>query len=381
MSKRILLISDAASFWTKRYIENLLLPEGWEVVLFPIWDQTGRFDDYYREHGVTVYRDTHTLPFIRRIPRVRMWARIHANARSLRALGPFDAIHNHYLSQRDLALGDRLRRAFPNAKWLCSFWGSDLMRSTGVELRRMKRYLERCDHVTVHSALHVDKVRRVFGETIADKTALVYFGQTVLDDIARVRADNDHAACKAHFNLPTDKAVIALGYNASPTHQHMELLRALKKLPEETLRGWSLILQMTYGSQNDSYADTVRALAETLPCKTLILTEFLNDSESAYLRLAADAFVLAIPTDAFSGSLQEYLFAGTHVLCADWLRYPQLDELGIKPTIFHDISQVPDLLREALATPIPEAELASRAQLRERYSWASCREAWLRLYD
>ena len=381
MSKRILMIADVGSFWTKRYIENLLLPNGWEVVLFPIWKQSGRFDAFYREHHVTVYHDTHTLPLIRHIPRLRMWARIAANARSLRAYGPFDAIHNHYLSHRDLALGDRMHRAFPQAQWICSYWGSDLMRSTGVELSRMGKYLRRCDHVTVHSSLHVNRVREVFGDAVADKTALVYFGQTVLDEIARVRQIADRAECKRHLGLPEDKPVICLGYNASPTHQHMQLLKGLKTLPEETLRGWSVILQMTYGSRNDTYADTVREMASTLPCHTLVLTEFMNDTESAYLRLAADAFVLAIPTDAFSGSLQEYLYAGAHVLRAAWLRYPQLEELGIDTASFQEISQVPQMLREALATPLSADELSRREALRQHYSWATCSAAWLKLYE
>ena len=115
MSKRILLIADAGSFWTKRYIENLLLPDGWEITIFPIWAQTGRFDEFYREHGVAVYRDAHRLPLVRRIPRLRIWARVRANARALKKLGPFDVIHNHYLSQRDLALGFALRSIWPMA--------------------------------------------------------------------------------------------------------------------------------------------------------------------------------------------------------------------------------------------------------------------------
>ena len=153
MSKRILMIADAGSFWTKRYIENLLLPNGWQVVLFPIWEAESQFDSFFRENGVTVYHDRHTLPVIRHIPRLRMWARVAANARALKTLGPFDVIHNHYLSQRDLALGSAVHRAFPEADWVCSLWGSDLLRSTGLELKRMKPYLDQCDHITVHSAL------------------------------------------------------------------------------------------------------------------------------------------------------------------------------------------------------------------------------------
>ena len=380
MSKRILLITDVGSFWSKRYVENLLLPNGWEVVIFPIWEQEGRFDDYYRQSGVTVYHDTHRLPLIRHIPRLRMWARVWANTRALAKLGPFDVIHNHYLSQRDLALGHGLRRVYPKAKWVCSFWGSDLLRSTGVELNRMRRYLNECDHVTVHSSLHVQRMREIFGDAIARKTALVYFGQTVYEDIDRVRATEDKAACKSHFGLPTDKPVICLGYNASPTHKHLELLKGLKTLPEETLRGWSLVLQDDYGSFDDSYFDTVREAAEALPCRALVLTEFMDGTESAYLRLAADAFVLAIPTDAFSASLQEYLYAGAQVLRANWLRYPQLEELGIETTPFSELSQVPALLQQTLAHALTPEEKAKRAMLKEKYSWQTVSDGWLKLY-
>lgn len=381
MSKRILLISDAGSFWTKRYIENLLLPEGWQVTLFPIWEQQGRFDEYYAAHGVTVYHDTHRLPVVRHIPRLRMWARVALNARALAKLGPFDAIHNHYLSQRDLALGYAIKKRNPAARWVCSFWGSDLLRQTGVEISRMKRYIAACDHVTVHSTLHIERIRKAFGDAAAQKTAVVYFGQTVYQDIDRVRTVADKAACKAHFGLPADKPVVCLGYNASPTHKHLELLKGLRTLPEETLKGWSLVLQMTYGSRDDSYFDTVREAAEAMPCTTLVLTEFMDGTESAYLRLAADAFVLAIPTDAFSASLQEYLYAGAQVLRAKWLRYPQLTELGITTTEFSELSQVPGLLTQALTRELSAQERENRAMLKHKYSWSTVREGWLRLYE
>ena len=103
--KRILMIADVDSFWTRRLMEHLLLPAGYELVLFPIWGDGGKYADFYRANGVTVYHDRHTLPVIRHIPRLRMWARIALNARDLKRLGPFDIVHNHYLSQRDLALG------------------------------------------------------------------------------------------------------------------------------------------------------------------------------------------------------------------------------------------------------------------------------------
>ena len=62
---RILLIADSDALWTKRAVEYLLLPAGYEIVIFPIWGHKGQFDNFYREHDVIVYRDPHRLPVIR----------------------------------------------------------------------------------------------------------------------------------------------------------------------------------------------------------------------------------------------------------------------------------------------------------------------------
>lgn len=39
---KILLIADSDALWTKRAVEYLLLPAGYEIVIFPIWGHKGR---------------------------------------------------------------------------------------------------------------------------------------------------------------------------------------------------------------------------------------------------------------------------------------------------------------------------------------------------
>ena len=382
MSKRILMIADIDNVYIKRYVQYVLLPGGWEIVLFPIWEQSGKFDDWFRERHVTIYRDTHRLSVIRHIPRLRMWARIRANAKMLAALGPFDAIHNHYLSPRDLALGQAMKRRFSDAIWICSFWGSDLLRAVPATLRRMKRPLLVCDRITVIAEPNLDRIREEYGDRCAQKATVCMFGVDVYDSIDLLHQRSARADCKAHFGLPPERPLISLGYNASPPHRHLELLQALSTLPQDILKKWSIVLQMTYGNSDESYFQSVRKAAAHLPCESLILTEFMNDEESAYLRLAADAFVLAIPTDAFSSSLQEYLYAGAKVLCGDWLEYPQLDAMGFPVIRFHSISAFPALLQTALQTPVPPAEMQLRHNaLRSRYSWSVVFAKWTSLYE
>ena len=380
MKQRILMIADSDGQWTKRYIEHLLLPQGYEVVLFPIWGDQGKFADFYRKAGVTVYEDRHRLPLVRRIPRLRMWVRIALNAISLSKLGPFHIIHNHYLSQRDLALGQALCKRFPDAKWIASFWGSDLLRGSPRHHSQMKPYLDKCNAITIHSSLQFDVMERYFGKVIREKTALVYFGQTIYDDIDRMRKTVTQTDCKAHFGIDPAHTVVCVGYNASPAQHHPEILKALKKMPPEMLANLTVILQMTYGNSDKAYSAAVQETAHSLPCETLVLTEFMDGTESAYLRLAADAFLLAIETDSFSASLQEYLYAGTTAVTANWLSYPQLQELGIEIIPFDDYAQIPDLLCRALAVPLAPEQILRRSQLRNRYSWDAVRDGWLRLY-
>ena len=378
--KRLLMIADADGFWTMRLLKYLVLPQGCEVVLFPIWGDGGKYSDFYRENNVTVYHDPHTLPVVRHIPRVRMWARIALNARDLAKLGPFDVVHNNYLSQRDLALGEMLVKKF-HAHWVCSFWGSDLMRSSPSALRLMKPYLDKADVISVHNQLNVDMIRQTYGEAIAQKTRLLYFGQTGYADIDEARKKYTLAQCRARYGIAPDRFVVAIGYNASSAQQQLEVVETLSALPRERLEKMTLILQQTYGENDSEYVAKTREIAARLPCQTVSLTRFMGPEESAMLRLSADVFVLAIRTDAFSASMQEYLYAGACVIKGEWLKYPQLADMGIPDLAeFKDFAKIPGLITLAMDGKLTGLTEAQRALFPKLYSWDAVRESWLGLY-
>ena len=378
--KRFLMIADADGFWTMRLLKYLILPQGYEVVLFPIWGDGGRYDDFYRENGVTVYHDKHTLPIIRHIPRVRMWARIFANARALMRLGHFDVVHNNYLSQRDLALGQLIARKC-KAHWVASFWGSDLMRSSPTALRLMKPYLDEADTISVHNQLNVNMIRETYGEKIAQKTHLLYFGQMGYGDIDAAKAKFTRAQCRARFGIAEDRFVVCVGYSASSAQQQREVIETLSALPRERLEKMTLILQQTYGENDPDYVAQTREMAARLPCQTVSLTRFMGPEESAMLRLSADVFVLAIKTDAFSASMQEYLYAGACVIKGSWLVYPQRSDMGIPPLAeFTDFAEVPGLIALAMDGKLKGLTHEQRALFPKLYSWDAVRDSWLELY-
>lgn len=376
---KILLIADSDALWTKRAVEYLLLPAGYEIVIFPIWGHKGQFDDYYREHGVTVYRDPHRLPVICHIPRVRMWARIALNARDLAKYGPFDVVHNHYLSQRDLSLGWRVSRRF-HARWVCTFWGSDLLRASDRALRQMLPYLRRCDRLTACNERMRDKLRQSCGEELYQKTRMTIWGQDGFAAIDRVLSNETREDCRAHYSIRPGNYVVSIGYSADNAQHQLEVVEALSALPKENLSHMTLVLQQTYVKRDPAYMERVRQAAEALPCQVVVLRDFLDLTETARLRLCADLFILAISTDAFAASMQEYLYAGAVFLMGDWLGYPQLDELGIPINRFHEYKELPALVQQAMNGKLQRATDEQRALLPAHYSWDAVRKDWLGLY-
>lgn len=377
---KILLIADSDALWTKRAVEYLLLPAGYEIVIFPIWGHKGQFDDYYREHGVTVYRDPHRLPVIRHIPRVRMWARIALNARDLAKYGPFDVVHNHYLSQRDLALGLRVSRRF-HARWVCTFWGSDLLRASDRALRQMLPYLRRCDRLTACNERMRDKLRQSCGEELYQKTRMTIWGQDGFAAIDGILSNETRENCRAHYGIRPNNYVVSIGYSADNAQHQLEVVEALSALPKENLSHMTLVLQQTYVKRDPAYMERVRQAAEALPCQTVVLRDFLDLTETARLRLCADLFILAISTDAFAASMQEYLYAGAVFLMGDWLGYPQLDELGIPINRFHEYKELPALVQQAMNGKLQRSTDEQRALLPAHYSWDAVHKDWLGLYE
>lgn len=377
---KILLIADSDALWTKRAVEYLLLPAGYEIVIFPIWGHKGQFDDYYREHGVTVYRDPHRLPVIRHIPRARMWARIALNARDLAKYGPFDVVHNHYLSQRDLALGLRVSRRF-HARWVCTFWGSDLLRASDRALRQMLPYLRRCDRLTACNERMRDKLRQSCGEELYQKTRMTIWGQDGFAAIDGILSNETREDCRAHYGIRPGNYVVSIGYSADNAQHQLEVVEALSALPKENLSHMTLVLQQTYVKRDPAYMERVRQAAEALPCQVVVLRDFLDLTETARLRLCADLFILAISTDAFAASMQEYLYAGAVFLMGDWLGYPQLDELGIPINRFHEYKELPALIQQAMNGKLQRATDEQRALLPAHYSWDAVRKDWLGLYE
>lgn len=378
--KRMLLIGDPDSLWIKRYIENVLHPAGWETVVYPIYGWKGGHREEYAGMGVTIDEGHHTLPVLGRIPKVRMWAKVYACAAALKKLGPFDAVHCHYLSVVDLALGRVMARQ-QGAPLAATFWGSDLLRTDEATLRRMGRYLRACHRLTVFNPEHVDRIRRLYGDEMAKKTLVLDFGEGVFPWIDKISGEGGGKAAKEHLGIGEDRLTVCIGSSASESQQQLPALRAIAAMDEKILRRLTIILQHTYAHDDPANEEQVQNLLRSMPCENLILTDFLNDEESAYLRCAADVYLHTIRTDAFSSSMKEYLYAGARVAYGRWLAYPTLSELRLPVQSFAGFEDLPELIRNALDGQWQPLTAEEQQRLGSICKWECLRPRWLALYE
>lgn len=381
MSKRILLICDPDSVFIKRYVENVLHPAGWQTVIYPIYGWGGGYRDAYAGMEVTIYTDKHKPSLWERIPKVRMWARVAAHAAALKALGPFDAVHCHYLSVVDLALGRMVAKQH-SASFVATFWGSDLLRTEESILRRMKPFLQACNAVTVFNPENVQLLEKLYGKAVADKAVTLDFGAPVLDCIDTCLGGEGRDGAKAQLGVAPGRTTICIGSSASEAQQQLPALRALATLDADTLRKITILLQHTYCHDDPDNEQKVQAFARSMePCQTIVLTHFLNDTESATLRCATDIYLHTIRTDSFSDAMKECLYAGAKVAYGSWLSYPTFAELSLPVRSFDRFADLPALVREALADTWQPLNPEERQRLAALFRWSSLAPQWLRLYE
>jgi len=90
--------------------------------------------------------------------------------------------------------------------------------------------------------------------------------------------------------------------------------------------------------------------------------------------------VQSIKTDAFSASMQEYLYAGACVLKGAWLNYPQLGDMNITLNEFSQFDEIPALVEKAMDGEIHGLTDKERALFPKLYSWDAVRESWLKMF-
>ncbi len=371
---RTLIIGNADSIWVKAFIENVLIPLGHDVCILDDPRIKCRFEEFYQNNAVEIVRISGMDNVILRVPEFRVIYRQLITKEALKRSGSYDNVIVIYVSPFRMELAELVATCKTNV--FSCFIGSDLMRSSGPIISELKETLRR---VSPCSVCLNRSLKELFQHYFGYNPNVIEFGKNSQFPYIDEAWERGVDLCKANIHKKSlGKITICIGYNANPAQQHLKVLNAINRMPQEIKNRLCLILPMTYG-RSEEYISNIKLELEKNGLAGVVLTDFMDKQEMAELWVASDIFIHAQTTDAVSASLLESLYAGSIVLNAKWLHYPEFDDWGIETINFESFQDLEDklnlILQDTIARNRKYQKVLSKV-LSEFASWDTCREKW-----
>lgn len=376
---KVLLLGTISSQWIINYIDNFLLKNNCEIWMLNKYDleKEKKNIELLEKKGVHIINGA--LPFLNRLGRIRGLGRIYFyhHLRLILKSGPYDIINLHYVQFSGIAYAVRARRS-NKGKMILSYWGSDILRASDEETKQIGKFAKCADYITFDNGdLEAEfKRRNSWWKEVPLETVL--FGLPILDIINEKSRTESIEELRKKWNIPMDKTIVAVGYNAGLQQRHLDVLNSIAKFANKAKDKIFLLLQMTYGG-TEEYKEQVLQKAKETGCEYMALQSFLTDEEVAEIRIMTDIYINAQTTDAFSGSVCENLYAGTQLINASWLCYQEFKDYDFRYMEFKDMDEIPLLLEKAIAK---KPDLSGNKELIWKLrSWEACFPKWKRVYN
>ncbi|MCU4392052.1 hypothetical protein KTH73_15130 [Acinetobacter courvalinii] len=290
----------------------------------------------------------------------------------------YDAVVIHFIN---FALGPHIFSLKKKTKKVVSVvWGSDFYR----ENSKIKKFFQDLIYRNSHTIVFTNpKTKELFlskKSYIPTQLDIARFGLPVLDEIDEFKESEYKEACDL-FGLPKNKIKIAVGYNASLDHQQLLIVKQIINFDSKFLNRIHLIFPMGYGNiENKKLIE--KELYKNKNIEYTVLDKFYNFHEVAKLRKVTDILINIQPTDQFSGSMQEVLYAGGWILTGAWLPYESLMNLNPKMVLINEKEQVGEKLIELIensAVSSMDRTEAIKAFIRNESSWENNLPIWNRI--
>jgi glycosyltransferase involved in cell wall biosynthesis len=293
----------------------------------------------------------------------------------------YDIINFHHLDANARAYANFSTKYLKNKNHILSFWGSDFYKRDKQNDESLKTLLAKAHTITFTN----EKSKEHFIKELnweRDNTFVIQFGLEQLDLIQKNETDKD--ILKQQLNIPIDKQVLTIGYNASANQQHEAIIDQLEELVKHknAAEQIHLVIPLTYGATAAYKKQLIMAYSK-LPFSYSIYSDYLEDDTITQLRIVSDIMVQLQLTDQFSGSMQEYLFAQNIVITGSWLPYQVFKSEGVYFEEIDKVSSLANKLQEVIKD-LPQLKLKTKANPKIIYkisSWESTIDKWAELYE
>ena len=280
----------------------------------------------------------------------------------------YDFVHLQSLDKWHLGLSGIKKEI----KVIITIWGSDFLRLSEKRLNSFNPLIQKSYKITFAT----EEISSVFEKRFntRSKHVIARFGLNVFNEIDKLRASADFSN--------TNKTVLTIGYNRHPAQQHLKILNELSKLDKSVIDKITLVIPLTYGPINIDYIYKIKEAVKKLGIGHKYYDTFLSENQIADLCLNSDIMLQLQTTDAFSGSMQEYMYAGNIIITGKWLNYSTLKEEGIKFYEINEFESLSELLSNIVLNITLEKEKTRNnyKNLYEISSWESNIIKWNNLY-
>jgi len=270
----------------------------------------------------------------------------------------YDTFHFHFMQY------SYLRELFlvpENKKIVCTFWGSDLLRTNDIlNFYFVKKALNKATIITCQSDELKEIIMAKFGRNLFDKIQIAIFpvSEKIYDYIDLNYTKKEAIAnFKSIYGYANDKINVLIGHNGSPFSNHLNIINALEKIRNKNKI--HLIVNLNYAitaNEKKSYKITLTEALNKSGCSYVILEKFFVDEELAISRLASDVFIHAPISDALSGTMLELLYASNIVITGSWLPYKTFKTAGLSYFEIGNFSELSDKLDAIIDAFVSEKE-------------------------
>lgn len=374
--KNILIIGDVNSIWIRDFAQYVIQPLGYNVYIYCHKDENKKFKDFYDEKGIYIAEDIYSDSFLRRIPKIRGIFEVLNFEKTIQRIS-FFAVINIYVTPFSVKLLSS--RILSRSKKYCIYIGSDVLRATTKNCKKMAKYLKKGEISVICDSL---KLMRAVDKRIVpinSKEQVIYFGTGNFEYIDQCWSEGITSAKKSIGVGNTNLITVCIGYNAIKSQQHIKVIGILEKLSEQDKARIIVLLPLAYGG-TETYINEIEKKLQESGLSYLLLRDFLDSKGIATLRVATDVFLNTQTTDDLSASVLESLNAGCIILSGEWLDYPDLFENGINFNGLFSFENLRDELSSIINSPI-QRERVERDKLNKFISWDECRKQWGRLME
>lgn len=297
----------------------------------------------------------------------------------------YDLIHFHFPTKEKLALFWHLKEG---QKYIVSFWGSDLMRVSGIfNYYIQERVINGSYKITTHSIELKEQILTKFGRNLTNKIFITRFPPEeklyhLLDEYWP-KIDSLKANFLENLNIPLFKHLVVIGHNGSPDNNHIQILKQLSKIPLSLKEKCYFILPFSYKQSRDGIYE--KKCLDILSGNNLsgkTLDKFLSWEELTLLKLCTKVYIHLPISDALSGSLTEAIYAGSDVITGKWLPYSPFHDAGLKFYSINDFLELSQIFELVILNESDEDLIReNQDKIRSSFFPDICAATWLSAFE